>query len=330
MLLTAAGVAGLAHFQPILEWMERRQLAIWAGQNALYAHHVAFADADDRLLLQDIRRADFRRGGVYFIGSSTMQFAMAPWLLAADERRRIHNFALKSANYSEQLQWVRYLVEHKGLLQAGSGRNLVVLGLSHLDARAKLPGTIDWNYIPALFERHGLYSYDADRGIGDALPGPLDWLQRERMRGHHFLRSLWKHRVLPVRPPHPDSGIEPAESAKARAVIHTIMGGEDWSIHMDRQLERLRQIVLYLKERGARVEAVMIPLASWNRGFTEAEAFDGRAKEILRAAGVRVTDLQWACPDSQFFDMIHLNARGQQATTPLLAQIGVRFLTGAE
>lgn len=326
MLLAVAAISGLAHFQPILQWMERRQLATWQGQNALYAHHVEFADADDRLLLHDLPRAEFRHGGVYFIGSSTMQFAMATWLMPADERRRIHNLALKSANYSEQFRWVRYLVEHKGLLKAGAGRNLVVLGLSHLDARPKLPGTIDWNYIPALFERHGLHTYGADGTIGDALPEPLAWLQRERMRSYHFLRSIWTHRALPVRPQFHDPGIGPVEAARARAVFRQTMGGDAWPIHMDRQLMQLQHMIRYLKERGALVEAVMIPLASWNRGFEVAEAFDARVKETLRTEDVPVKDLQWECPDGQFFDMTHLNARGQQAITPVLARIGAGFL----
>ena len=52
---------------------------------------------------------------------------------------------------------------------------LPLLGLSHLDTRDKLPGTRDSTFVPELFDRHGLFEFDVNKGI---TPKPLSELER--------------------------------------------------------------------------------------------------------------------------------------------------------
>src|SRR5262249_41447833 len=118
LVLADAGVATLARCRPLLDALFRRELEDWHRHHVIYACDVGFAASDDRLLLQELPEADFSRGGVCFVGSSTTQHSIATWLLPPDERALVRNLAIKSANMKEQRQLVRYLVERRGLLGA--------------------------------------------------------------------------------------------------------------------------------------------------------------------------------------------------------------------
>jgi hypothetical protein len=143
IVLADVGIAAFARrCQPLLDLLFRRELADWRRENVIYADDRGFADSDDRLLLQEIPEADFSRGGVCFIGSSTTQHSIATWLLPPEERALVRNLAIKSANMKEQRQWLASPHERRGLLGADPSRTDRV-GLTHFDTRSKLPGTTD-------------------------------------------------------------------------------------------------------------------------------------------------------------------------------------------
>ena len=322
MLLSYAGVAALSRCQPLLGWMLDRQMRAWRRTNVIYAYNLGCIDADDRLLLWDIPETDYHQGGVFFIGSSTTQHSIATWLLPAEEQKLVHNFAIKSANMTEQFQFVRYLVEKRGLLSGASGKTMVVLGLAHFDTRPKIAGTMDWNYVPALFARHNLYSYDPVTGISDRhLPRPLLLLQFERMRSYNFLESLVSHASFSG----PAFGAEvkpnPESDKAARAFVERMMGYDDWRQNMNAQLRQLELMIDYLHQHGAIVSAVLLPLASWNHDLPVVTEFDARAHEICRRNAVSLTDLTWSLPDSDFAAHSHLNYLGEEATTRILGEM---------
>jgi hypothetical protein len=330
MFATCAGVSALSRSTSIHDWMLQRQMEVWHRTNVCYAYNTGFSDSDDRLLLQEVPAIDHPRGGVYFIGSSTTQHAIATWLLPEDERTLVHNLAIKSANVSEQFQFLRYLVEERGLLDGDAGKTLIVFGLAHFDTRPKSPGTTDWNYIPALFERHGLYDYDVVRGITDLPLAPwLRALRRERMRCCSFIDALIHHTSFAGRP----FGWTPAnpgeEERKARAFVHEMMGGAEWKENMARQLEQLAAMFDYLHRRGAAVAAVLLPLASWNHELEEAAEFDARVHALCRDHGVALNDESAALPDADFADHAHLNCVGEAVLTPILAALAREHLVAA-
>jgi hypothetical protein len=322
MLLSNAGVAALSRCQPLLGWMLDRQMQAWRRTNVIYAYNVGCIDADDRLLLWDLPETDYRRGGVFFLGSSTTQHSIATWLLPPEEQKLVHNFAIKSANMTEQFQLVRYLVEQRGLLDGPPGKTMVVLGLAHFDTRPKIAGTTDWNYFPALFGRHRLYSYDPVSGVADRpLPRLLRLLQFERMRSYNFLTSLIVHAGFSGPPFGAEARPTPESDNAARAFVERMMGHDDWKQNMRSQLRQLELMINYLQQRGAIVSAVLLPLASWNDALPVAAEFDARAREICRRNAVSLTDLTWSLPDSDFADHSHLNHLGQEAITPILARL---------
>lgn len=329
IVLADAGVAALSRFRPLLDALFQRELEDWRRHNVIYAYDVGFADSDDRLLLEELPEADFSRGGVSFVGSSTTQHSIATWLLPPDERALVRNLAIKSANMKEQFQLVRYLVEQRGLLGADPAKMRIVVGLTHFDTRSKIRGTTDWNYVPALFDRHGLYEYDAARGISDKpLAAPLRFLQRERMRACGFLEYLAKGGRLPG-PPLDASPFTPESDRAAVAFTDTIMGGADWRRNMEGQLAELAATFDYLHERGAPVTAVLLPLASWNRALPQVEPFAALVASICAARRIPLDDESAALPDSDFADHAHLNSRGQEALTPKLAALARAHLVAA-
>jgi hypothetical protein len=327
LIAATAAVAGVSRWSRPLDWMFQRQMRIWHDTNVSYAYDAGYVDSDDRLLLQEIWEVDYHRGGVFFLGSSTTQFSIAPWLLPESEQPLVHNFAVKSANYGEQFRFVRYLTEQRGLLSAGQGKTMVVLGLAHFDTRPKLPGTTDWNYIPALFERHGLFQYDPTNGLADLPISPV-WrtITRERMRAYDFLQSLDSHGNF--------KGVPFKDVAKrstqlddmARAFVHQMMGGPDWRRYMDLQLGELEKMIVYLQSHGAVVRGIFQPLESWNRGLPEADEFRQRVVAIAKDHGVPLIDAMWSLPDSDFADSSHLNVLGQQEMTRVMGELAREHL----
>ncbi len=327
LILATAAVAGLSRWSRPLNWMFQRQEQIWRATNVSYAYDAGYVDSDDRLLLQEIWDVDYRRGGVFFLGSSTTQYSIAPWLLPARERPLVHNFAVKSANYGEQFRFVRYLTEQRGLLSAGAGKTLVVLGLTHFDTRPKLAGTTDWNYIPALFERHGLFQYDPTNGLADLPMSPV-WrtITRERMRAYDFLQSLATHADFKGAPFNEAPKRSPQRDDAARAFVHQMMGGDDWRRYMGVQLAELEKMIVYLQGHGAVVKGIFQPLESWNRGLPEADEFRQRVLAIAQNHGVPLTDAMWSLPDSDFADSSHLNVFGQQQMTRVMGELAREHL----
>jgi hypothetical protein len=329
LVLADVGIAALARCRPLLDALFRRELEGWRAHNVIYAYDVGFADSDDRLLLQELPEADFSRGGVSFIGSSTTQHAFATWLLPPEERALVRNLAIKSANMKEQFQVVRWLVEQHGLLGSDPAKMRIVVGLTHFDTREKIRGTTDWNYVPALFDRHGLHDYDSERGISDRpLAAPLRWLRRERMRACGFLVFLSRRGVLEGPPPDA-SPFSPESDRAAVAFVDQTMGGADWPRAVDGQLAELAAMFGWLQQRGAPVSAVLLPLASWNRVLPQVEPFRARVTELCGARGIPLEDDSGALADACFADHAHLNCRGQEALTPKLAALARAHLVAA-
>ena len=160
---TCLSVDGLARSPAVAERLMRSELREWKAKGLQNQHKVFFIDFEDRLLLDELPKADYSRGGVYFLGASTVKVSIMPWVLGDELSWRVGNYGLSAATPDQQFQFLRYLVEHKGLA-AGGDRNLVVLGLYYgtaVDAENR-PNA---EYFPQLFRRHGLYTYDTVDGI---------------------------------------------------------------------------------------------------------------------------------------------------------------------
>lgn len=315
------------------KWMERVSLKLqtdqWRRSNGIYAFHPLALDSEDYLLLRELPYADFSRGGVCFIGSSTLEHSVMTWTLPAEQIAYVHNYAISSATYKEQFQWVRFLVEHRGLAEAGPGKMEMILGLSYLDTRAKLPGLVDQFFVPDLFHRHGLYEYDAEKGISDI---PMSGWRRdivlEKMRDCDFLQQLtndleqdaWT-RIKGARK------IPQVSDSEAAAHQMQIMGGPDgWRGTMDYQLGQLGAMMDYLQKHQVEISAVIMPLRGWNRLTPFADAFGKRVGALCAERDVALLDVSHAFSDRYFADETHLNYSGQQMLSPRLLALAQEHL----
>ena len=105
-------------------WLDNRSAEI---NNLPILYRRQYLDNEDRALLEELEELDASHGGVYFFGGSNMMWAMRIPDLPFQERRFVHNFGVggeSSARFARQ--YVEFLVDHKGLLQARADKSLIV------------------------------------------------------------------------------------------------------------------------------------------------------------------------------------------------------------
>ena len=106
-----------------------------------------------------------------------MKWAMCAPDLPPEQRRLVHNFGAGEGSPYFHRQFTEFLVDHKNLLQAGPEKTLIVYGAGFLNAKpaSDSPTTVFSN----MWRRHGLYSYDFQKGIEpiarDTLATPTFW-----------------------------------------------------------------------------------------------------------------------------------------------------------
>ncbi|KQW40248.1 hypothetical protein [Rhizobacter sp. Root404] len=327
---TFAGLCALSNSAALESASARLQLEQWQRTNGLYAYHPLSRDSGEYLLLRDMPRADLARAGVVYIGSSTLQHAVKTWDLPADARQRVHNFAIESANLREQYMWVQYLMDHRGLGRAGSGKTLVILGVSHLDTRDKLPGTRDSKFVDELFARYGLFDYEPSVGIS---PKPLFPLQRrfveESARASGFLHQLPTDlfEELRARAGRGSVPSRPQSDEDAMKLQRVLMGGDaGWRGAIQHQTGFLEKTIRLLQSRGIEVQAVVLPMKAFNDRQPFAAAFSDAARSICDRLHVPLNDSSRALTDAEFADGTHLNYVGQTKFSPFMLAPALKHL----
>src|SRR5580704_10071307 len=141
-------------------WFAQREEEFCRRTGSEFMDAGYFIDPEDRLLNEELPAADYSQGGVYLFGSSNTRVATKFWELPAPERRLIHNYAISKGAHQHQEQWLHYLIDDAHLLKAGGDKTLVVFALSYHDSHFDGDG-----FFALVWGRHGLYHYDAQRGI---------------------------------------------------------------------------------------------------------------------------------------------------------------------
>ena len=67
-----------------------------------YSYERLFPDFEDRLINEELRSADYSRGGVYLIGTSTLKWATRMWELPADQQRVAFNYGIGATDHGQQ------------------------------------------------------------------------------------------------------------------------------------------------------------------------------------------------------------------------------------
>lgn len=332
MLAVVAGtttlLAGLAGSERVAGWVERHAEARARQTHTAFWNDGYFIDAEDRLLNEELPAADYSRGGVYFIGASNMRSATDFADLPPDQRALIHNYAISQSNHLHKFQFLRFLVEHHNLLQAGGEKNLVAFALNVGETAFKYNPD---GYFVRLFQRHGFYTCTRENGIQPTdMP---EWrrklhLQRVRIAGlltksvdtmRYILHG--RHRLRPINPDR--VGMNAERVAELRR--------GNWEQEIKEQLAIFAAMVDYLRERKVRVEFILLPYGSWSQGGYFEAAYSERVREIAAERGIKVHDWTTRLADEEFQDSGHPGIAGADRLEPDFLEVAVPFLrsTGA-
>ncbi|MEE8452059.1 MAG: hypothetical protein V3R99_09100 [Thermoguttaceae bacterium] len=332
VLATCVGIDLLARNERLAGWVQSGRLERWEAADSTYQHALGFVDFENRLLIDEIPQADYSRGGVYFVGSSTVVMSLMTWELPPQWRDLIHNYGISGAGHTQQFHFVRYLVEHENLLAAGGRQTTIVLGLFYGNAAPNEAGP-NGRYVGELFRSHGLFSYDEAAGIHPAAMSDSQrlFLYEKARCGNFIRRSLYNAGLsgdlnIGIRPdirPTPDYSIRQRQEFWQRRM------GADWVATMAEEVEALARMVDYLQDREVRVLGVFMPLGSWHDELPYADAYRRRVTSVCREGSVRLIDLAGLLDDEHFSDSVHLRCRGQRKLHACLTQIAVERLRAA-
>jgi hypothetical protein len=279
-------LVGLVHSETVrvsmrdISWEQNRS----RESLPIYCFTNHFTDYEEWFLHDKIPSADFSRGGVYFLGASTMKWALKPWDLPAETRPLIHNYAFGGVKHSDEVDFLRYLVEQQDLLKAGPEKTLIVFAQNYrIVHHGRLrPDEGPGEYFRELWTRHGFYDIDS-RGTIRRTPGnPLveNWrLESAKMTG--FLRELFNIFYAMKRP---------------KRVQTPQIYNEEWSTAMesnwkemiDSELGYLKVAIEYLKGRKARVAVMLFPVASWDSELPFQAYYHEKLKAICDPEGVPI------------------------------------------
>jgi len=309
-----ASVDLLARSRSVAHWFNQHNLAEASRHHEHFARYDQFFDKIDYLWMRKLEQADYSKGGVELFGSSVAICSMRDWALPADQMALIHNYGYSGANMVNTAHFIRFLIDHKGLLAAGPDKSLIVLGLTYADIGNSLDAR---NYFQESILRSGLYEYDSETGI---VPIPVSPFQRlaktEEMRCRSFLMavdSLW---------PSPAVRVEPKQFRK----ISVMRMGNQWPILLPIQMREEGELLRDLKMRGVHVVGVLLPEGSWNEGIPAHDQFMVQIRKLFADESVPLVDCTGIVPDSDFSDSLHCSMGGEPIIHWALMKIALDFL----
>ncbi len=266
-----AGTLAFAMDERAVSESHAAQVSRWKETSSIYAYRGGWTTTARYLFLEDIPSVDHERGGVFFFGASNLVSGLHVWLLEPPERSRIHNYGIAGISFSQQLQFLRFLERYEGLFRSPPGRTAVVLCLSPV-------GAVRQQYFPALFD-HGILRYDEEDGLHPAsMPSFERRLRVWRMRSADFFElARYRLGVTWRRLRDAEGGANPPpsrlEDREALGREWSALMEPRWRVEMPEELAALERTVRYLEERGARVQAVLMPMPSWQRDLPHVAPF---------------------------------------------------------
>lgn len=272
-----------------------------------------FIDFEERVLFDEVPRANYSRGGVYFFGTSNMKWAFNTWDLPAEQRQLIGNYGIGASSHTTQLRFIRYLIEQRGFLTAG-GRDLVIIGLSfHSGWKDSSTG-----YFASLLRRHGLATIAPD---GRVAPVPMNaverWLRIEKARSGGFIWNLGRLAKGWLTALGGWGSHTPHDGAKYRQYWRTIMGAQ-WQPNMDAEVERLMEMILLLRSQNAQVKILLLPQGTWMDELPFKARYEALVRRLCLVTSTPLIDLSRAMPDDAFVDSNHLTVVGQEKFRDLI------------
>jgi hypothetical protein len=309
-----AGADLLARSQTVAHWFNEHNQAEAPKRHGPFSPRDQFFDNMDYIWMRKLERADYSKGGVELFGSSVAACSLMDWALPADQAALIHNYGYNSANIADTADLIRFVIDHRGMLDAGPDKSLIVLGLTYGDIGNSLEG-IDVFQKSVL--RSGLYDYDSR---GEIIPAPISPFQRrmktEEMLCRSFLMAvdgLW------ITDPRPAG---PGQFRK----INVMRMGNIWPKLLRAQMRAEANLLQDLKRKHVRAVGVLLPVGSWNDGIPARDQFMVQIHQLYSDQAVLLVDCSRIVPDSGFSDSLHCNVEGEAVVHRIILKIALDFL----
>ncbi len=325
-LLAGIGLSALAlhaaiHDEALGVWMDINWAKVNEGSNEYKRQYL---DTEDRVVLEEVADLDPSQGGVYFFGASNMKWAMRAPDLPPEQRRLVHNLGAGEGSPYFHRQFTEFLVDHKNLLQAGPEKTLIVYGAGFLNAKpaSDSPTTVFSN----MWRRHGLYSYDFQKGIEPIARGSAcDAYFLEKARAASFVQGLID-RAGRMAVPRALRRRAIVKDAAAYAASYKNRMGPDWEEGIEQHRRELQDWLDYVRAQGMGFEIVLLPLASWHQGLPYPAKYRAMIEDFCATNHVPLIDESNRLTDDEFFDHIHANTQGLPKIDGALMDVARKFL----
>jgi hypothetical protein len=304
----------LARSQSVARWFNQRNLASAQKDHRVYVRYDQFMDNIDYLWLERLEKANYSHGGVYLFGSSIAICSLQDWALAPNLAAVIHNYGYSGANMADTAQFIRFLINYKGLLTAGPDKSLIILGLTYGDIGNSLDAR---NYFKQSLLRSGLYDYDSAVGI---TPIPFNPVQRflkfEEMRCCSFLLAVNGLGKSP----------SPRMDQKKFRAINVIRMGNNWPLLLTAQMHAETDLLDDLKKSRVHVVGVLLPEGSWNAGIPAHDQFMPQIRKLFADRSLPLIDCTRLVPDSGFADSLHYDVDNEPIIHQAMMTTALAFL----
>jgi hypothetical protein len=321
--VTVVGLDLLARNDGLAAWLEHREAAFCRKAKISFWNAGYFADAEDRLLNEELPAADYSKGGVYLMGASNVRAAAGFWDLPIPQRRLIHNYAISRSSHTDKFQFVRYLTEHDGWLRAGGEKTLLILGVSYGEVIFKHDPE---GYFEKLWERHGLYAYDPDQGIIPLTMNPARrFLHFERVR---IAGCLTKLKYFLIEEARLYKGVKHVNwrEINSHEEPQPSLSEREWEVDLRDQLSEFRNMLDYITARNVHVAVVMLPYGSWEEKSDFTRTYAAEMSEICKSRGIQLCDWGRLLEDDDFDDSCHPNIFGADKLQSAFLGIALPFL----
>ena len=304
MAFMVIAVALVADSEQLYTMIEQRRLDVCRMTKGSDDNRGFYTDHGDELLLGELPHTDFSKGGVYLIGSSNVECAVHFWRLQPEVKRYIHNFAVAGMNPEMQFQFVQFLIEHEGLLRAGGQRTMFVIGTSY---QSTGPEYVDGAYFPNLAARHGIYMASKEGGFVMSVSPFVRSLIAEGVCAVSFLNTI---RTDPWVWSKPAGNYVRKHNLDEYRKFRSRMMGDQWERKITTQVSYMGQMLDYIRNRGAKVVVVLLPLGSWEQTLPYAPPFNKAIVELCDNKQIDLHDWSQMLDDDEFADSVHPNVRG--------------------
>lgn len=334
LLLTVGTFAGLdllIRNQALATWLDRKDEASSRQTRKTLIHEGYWQSMDELWLYEELPRADFSNGGVFFLGASEVQTATRLWELPPGLRKLIHNYGISGSNPKGELLELRYLIDQCGILKGGPEKSLIILGADPHCAQYPsdtLPPDFADNWV-----RHGFYTCDAQNGIRPVPINPISkWMEIEEIREGKAL-TRWRQPLLRLLARQLHHGVEPerVHNPDFYAEVRRREMGPDWQKKIEGCVQSFGELLDYLASQRVEARVILMPNGAWFDSLPYGEEFRSQMNALCAKKRVPLYDWSKMLRADEFSDANHPNIYGMDKLQPAFLDIAVPFLrsTGA-